>query len=130
MVQLQNDLQALQPFGQYRKRAMGTFWDVNNKVELNIVVEEDEPSAEEDSVAGPPWFPSFFVACRCLSLPFPPPQTPRAITYPHPLTHNQHAHSLSFLSAFCLSVFLSFFLCFSLVLSFSSLSFFLLSFYL
>ena len=31
-VQLQKDLGALQPSGQYRKRAMGTFWDINNKV--------------------------------------------------------------------------------------------------
>ena len=31
-VQLQKDLRALQPSGQYRKRAMGTFWDLNNKV--------------------------------------------------------------------------------------------------
>ena len=32
MKQLQQDLQALQPPGGYRKRALGTFWDVNNKV--------------------------------------------------------------------------------------------------
>ena len=62
MVQLQNDLQALQPFGQYRKRAMGTFWDVNNKVELLSFFSFHS-------------FACLFLSVPfiCLSVPFPPP---------------------------------------------------------